>query len=75
VSAGYDAHVNDGISDLSLSTDCINDIISMINSYAASYCDGRIIFFLEGGYDTESLCMCVYNTLDIISKGVSYVRF
>jgi acetoin utilization deacetylase AcuC-like enzyme len=75
VSAGYDTHINDGISDLSLSTDCINDVISIINNYAASYCDGKAIFFLEGGYNIESLCTCVYNTLDIISKGVSYVRF
>jgi len=48
VSAGYDTHINDGISDLSLSTDCINDVISMINNYAASYCDGKIIFSLRG---------------------------
>jgi acetoin utilization deacetylase AcuC-like enzyme len=75
VSAGYDTHANDNISDLSLSQQCINDIISMINNYAATYCNNKIIFFLEGGYQINTLSECVYNTLDIISKGVSYVRF
>jgi acetoin utilization deacetylase AcuC-like enzyme len=69
VSAGYDTHENDDISHVELSTDCITEIFSLINNYAIQHCNGKLLLFLEGGYNINSLCECVFNTLEVISKG------
>ena len=69
VSAGYDTHERDEISHLGLSTDCITQIYALINSYAIKHCNGKLLLFLEGGYNIDSLCECVHKTLEVISKG------
>jgi len=73
VSAGYDTHVNDEMSHLELSTEGITEIYSLIENYASEYCNGKLLLFLEGGYHIESLCKCVHNTLEVISKGGRHV--
>lgn len=67
VSAGYDTHELDEMTNISLSTETISTVVRIINEYASKYCNNKIIYFLEGGYHIESLCKCVYNTLEISS--------
>jgi len=59
VSAGYDTHINDEMSHLELSTEGITEIYSLIDNYATKYCNGKLLLFLEGGYNIDSLCKCV----------------
>jgi acetoin utilization deacetylase AcuC-like enzyme len=51
VSVGFDAHWNDPITMLGLSTAGYLMLAGKVIALAEEYCDGRIVFVLEGGYD------------------------
>jgi acetoin utilization deacetylase AcuC-like enzyme len=55
VSAGFDAHWNDPLAGLQLTTSGYHALATSLKKVADSLCEGRIIFFLEGGYDPEAL--------------------
>jgi len=55
VSAGFDAHVDDVMSDIRLSTEGYSRIMERIVALAQLYSDGRVISVLEGGYCLERL--------------------
>jgi acetoin utilization deacetylase AcuC-like enzyme len=55
VSAGFDAHWNDPLANLQLTTTGYYRIGGYLKSYADKYCMGRIIYLLEGGYDPLAL--------------------
>jgi acetoin utilization deacetylase AcuC-like enzyme len=55
ISAGFDAHVNDPLADLSLSTQDYSWLTDFIKIIANNCCAGRIISSLEGGYHLPSL--------------------
>ncbi|GJR17388.1 histone deacetylase 14 [Tanacetum coccineum] len=55
VSAGYDGHVQDPRSKLQFKTRTYNMLASGIKKLAKDLCGGRCVFFLEGGYNLESL--------------------
>jgi acetoin utilization deacetylase AcuC-like enzyme len=50
VSAGFDAHIEDELCDMSLSTDGFSWIMQQIMALADTYAKGRIVSVLEGGY-------------------------
>lgn len=60
VSAGYDAHWDDPLANLNLSLSGFDWVTSQLIKSAQEICSGKIIFFLEGGYN-----------LDVLSYGVS----
>jgi acetoin utilization deacetylase AcuC-like enzyme len=51
VSVGFDAHWSDPITMLGLSTAGYLMLAKKVMALAEEYCDGRIVFVLEGGYD------------------------
>jgi acetoin utilization deacetylase AcuC-like enzyme len=51
VSVGFDAHWNDPITMLGLSTAGYSMLAGKVMALAEEYCEGRIVFVLEGGYD------------------------
>jgi acetoin utilization deacetylase AcuC-like enzyme len=51
VSAGFDAHWNDPITSLGLSTAGYAMLSKKLVDLAEGHCGGRIVFVLEGGYD------------------------
>ena len=55
VSAGFDAHAEDDMSDVRLSTEGFSWMMQRIFQMADQYCDGRIISVLEGGYSLAKL--------------------
>lgn len=67
VSAGYDAHRNDPITEMALSA---ADYALMMRRLVELVPKGRIIVMLEGGYDLEALTMCTASTLGVLA-GVS----
>ena len=60
VSAGYDAHRDDPLANLNLNLTGYNWICRKLINLANEICSGKIVFFLEGGYN-----------LDVLSNGVS----
>jgi len=63
ISAGYDAHWDDPLANLNLSLTGYNWISRELIKSAERICEGKIIFFLEGGYNLEVLSNGVANTI------------
>ena len=55
VSAGFDAHIDDDMSDVKLSTEAFTWLIEMALQLAEEHADGRLISVLEGGYSLKRL--------------------
>jgi acetoin utilization deacetylase AcuC-like enzyme len=55
ISAGFDAHINDPLADLALTTADYAWITQFIKEFAKIHCKNRIISSLEGGYHLPSL--------------------
>jgi len=66
VSAGFDAHVDDDMSDIHLSTQGYSRLMQRIVALAALYSDGRLISVLEGGYCIERLPELAANHVEIL---------
>jgi acetoin utilization deacetylase AcuC-like enzyme len=61
VSAGFDAHRGDPLADLALSAGDFAELAGVVAGYAPS--PGRVVLFLEGGYDLHALQKSVAATL------------
>lgn len=55
ISAGFDAHENDPLSGALLTTDAYGRMTELLKAAAERHCMGRLVSFLEGGYDLEAL--------------------
>lgn len=55
VSAGYDAHYEDPLAGLQFTTGTYYRLTKGIQELAQQLCQGRVVFFLEGGYNLRSL--------------------
>lgn len=55
VSAGFDAHKDDPLAQIELTTDDYRWVTELILSAANSSAQGRVVSTLEGGYDLEAL--------------------
>ncbi|KAJ3703960.1 hypothetical protein LUZ61_007665 [Rhynchospora tenuis] len=62
VSAGYDAHALDPLASLQFTTGTYYMLASNIKQLAKELCGGRCVFFLEGGYNLQSLSNSVADT-------------
>jgi len=55
VSAGFDAHLSDPLTQLGLSTEAYGWLAGCILEQAEKLCGGRVVLVLEGGYSLEAL--------------------
>lgn len=55
ISVGFDAHWSDPITMLGLSTAGYFMLAKKVMALAEAYCDGKIVFVLEGGYDPTNV--------------------
>ncbi|MFP6655301.1 MAG: histone deacetylase [Myxococcota bacterium] len=55
ISCGFDAHSEDPLASMELSQQGYRVMSELMTSLAASLCDGRIVFVLEGGYSLEGV--------------------
>jgi len=72
VSAGFDAHWNDPITTLGLSTAGFHMLSKRLVDLAGEHCGGRIVFVLEGGYDPANLAngaAAVFSALAGLAEG------
>jgi acetoin utilization deacetylase AcuC-like enzyme len=63
VSAGYDFVAGDPVGDLGVAIAAARQIGRIVRDVAATYCEGRALFVLEGGYDPAVLATCVAETI------------
>ncbi len=67
VSAGFDAHLRDPLTSLGLTFNGFAMMNRMLVEMAEKHCNGRLVFFLEGGYDLDVLSKCTKNLLEEIA--------
>jgi acetoin utilization deacetylase AcuC-like enzyme len=63
ISAGFDAHVNDPLGGMLVTERGFGDLARRVIQVADAHADGRIVAFLEGGYDRQALAASVVATL------------
>lgn len=66
VSAGFDAHMDDDMADINLTTECFSWIMERIVEMADKYSNGRVISILEGGYSLYRLPELIRNHIQIL---------
>jgi acetoin utilization deacetylase AcuC-like enzyme len=67
VSAGFDAHRDDPLADIALTTGCFRWMTERVMECADQHAQGRILSVLEGGYDLDRLSECVTAHLATLS--------
>ncbi len=73
VSAGFDAHWSDPLASMLLSLTGYASLVRELCKIAASLCEGRIVFALEGGYHLDVLAYSVLNTFYALLDDVKTV--
>jgi acetoin utilization deacetylase AcuC-like enzyme len=66
VSLGFDAHYADPLAGMALSVDGYGELAARLKSLAERWCDGRIIFVLEGGYDLTAVSWGACRVLEVL---------
>ena len=59
ISAGFDAHQYDPLGGMALTDDGYVKMTEMLLNFAKNHCAGRIVAFLEGGYNLQTLGVTV----------------
>ncbi|MHB8483576.1 MAG: histone deacetylase family protein, partial [Nitrospiria bacterium] len=59
ISAGFDAHRNDPLARMEVSTGGFGRLTSIVRQMAEKFCGGRVVSVLEGGYHLEALAESV----------------
>ena len=65
-STGFDAHVDDDMSDIKISTEGFSWIMKKTFDMAEKYAKGRLISVLEGGYSLSRLPELAKNHVEIL---------
>lgn len=58
ISCGFDAHKDDLLGSMELSTDFFGAMTEWMLAVAETHCDGRLVSLLEGGYDIGAMQSC-----------------
>jgi acetoin utilization deacetylase AcuC-like enzyme len=66
VSTGFDAHIDDDMSDIKLTTEGFTWIMQKIVAMARQYSKGRILSILEGGYSLQRLPELAKNHVEVL---------
>jgi acetoin utilization deacetylase AcuC-like enzyme len=68
ISVGFDAHWNDPITTLGLSSVGYFTLAQKVVALADEFCDGKIVFVLEGGYDPVNVANGAGGVFDALSR-------
>jgi acetoin utilization deacetylase AcuC-like enzyme len=69
ISAGFDAHAEDPIGSLGLEVEDFTRLSELVLEVAKTHAQGRMVSFLEGGYNLQRLSECVTAHLEVLLKG------
>ena len=70
ISAGFDAHKRDPLANISLESDDFFKITKNIVDIANTHSKGRVISFLEGGYDLQALSESIIEHLNALKPHI-----
>lgn len=66
ISAGFDAHSDDPLAQMKVSSEGFADLTRHVKNAAGRYCNGRIVSVLEGGYDLKALADSVCAHIQVL---------
>ena len=66
VSAGFDAHWNDPLGQMNLSTSGYARLTEIIINLAKTLCNGRLVMVQEGGYSLDAMGGCVASCINFL---------
>jgi acetoin utilization deacetylase AcuC-like enzyme len=72
ISAGFDAHANDPLGGTLVTERGFSNLARRVVQVADTYADGRVVAFLEGGYDPLALAGSVVATLAELDDDASF---
>jgi len=67
VSAGFDAHESDPLGSMGLTTKGYGMLTAEVKTLADTLCNGKVVFFLEGGYNPEFLAKNVLECISVLA--------
>jgi acetoin utilization deacetylase AcuC-like enzyme len=70
VSAGFDAHIDDPLGGMRLTTPYYGRLMASIAEVADECCDGRLVAVTEGGYDLKALADSLGVCIDVLDREV-----
>ena len=68
VSAGFDAHRDDPLGGMGVTTEGFAEMTRIVKRIAEEHCQGRLVSVLEGGYDLDGLAASVAAHLRILME-------
>ena len=68
-SAGFDYVAGDPVGDLNVDVSAASALARAINATAQRYCNGRVAYVLEGGYDIDALTASVQQVVEVTNRG------
>ena len=66
VSAGFDAHEDDPLAGLEVTTEAYRELARLIKGWSIAHGGGRSVWALEGGYNLQALGDCVVGCLEAL---------
>jgi acetoin utilization deacetylase AcuC-like enzyme len=73
ISAGFDAHVQDPLANICLTTEFFGWMSERMMEAADKHAKGRLISLLEGGYNLQALPRCIATHLAVLSDSSSVI--
>ncbi len=74
VSAGFDAHENDPLGSEMITTEGYGKLTTQIKKLAEDVCSGKVLYFLEGGYNVQDLAKSVSSCIDAFTSDRPYPK-
>jgi acetoin utilization deacetylase AcuC-like enzyme len=71
ISAGFDAHADDPLGGLRLTSDAFGAMTMALRGVAEECCRGRVVAVTEGGYDLAALAECTNLVIETLEAGVA----
>ena len=68
VSAGFDAHAQDPLAGMQVTTAGFASMAARVRAVADDLCDGRLVLSLEGGYDLDALAESVAAVVTVLAS-------
>jgi acetoin utilization deacetylase AcuC-like enzyme len=71
ISAGFDAHMDDPLGGMRVTTAQFGRLTARIAAAADECCDGRVVAVTEGGYDLKALAASLNAVIDVLHGGTT----
>jgi acetoin utilization deacetylase AcuC-like enzyme len=70
LSAGFDSRLGDPLGQFTLTDGDFSDLTALMTDAAETYCDGRLVSILEGGYSLEGLGLAAEAHIRALAGGI-----